>query len=282
MNNKFKTSLHHYLIKRYKFTKNNLYLNAELVMKNIKTIIIDDEPDCVRMLSLQLSQHCVGVEVIASCTDSETGLKKILELKPDLVFLDIEMPRMNGLQLLERVGDISFSLIFVTAYDRYAVQAFRYSAIDYLLKPVDTEELLDAVHKVQLVRQTSTAQISHLKEQLSVPEPKQPTKLALPYQNGVTFVDINSILYCEADSNYTKFVLIDGQTHLVAKTLREIQLTLEALHFLRIHRQYLVNLNGIIHVSQKNEGLFVQLSDQNWYPVSRSQRDRLNEKLRLK
>lgn len=248
-------------------------------MKKLKTIIIDDEPDCVKILALQLQQHCDVVEVVATCTDSQLGLLNIQKLKPDLVFLDIEMPRMNGLQLLEQLEDISFSLVFVTAYDRYAVQAFRYSAIDYLLKPVETDELLDAVQKVSSLHRTSNSQINYLKEQLVEGENKQPSRLALPYQNGVTFVELTSILYCEADSNYTKFTLIDGQTYLVAKTLREIQITLESSHFLRIHRQYLVNLNEITQVVQKAEGLFVELLHQYCYPVSRSQKDRLIEKM---
>lgn len=248
-------------------------------MKKLKTIIIDDEPDCVKILALQLRQHCDVVEVVATCTDSQLGLLNIQKLKPDLVFLDIEMPRMNGLQLLEQLEEVSFSLVFVTAYDRYAVQAFRYSAIDYLLKPVETDELLDAVQKVSGLHRTSTSQINYLKEQLVEGENKQPSRLALPYQNGVTFVELTSILYCEADSNYTKFTLMDGQTYIVAKTLREIQMTLESSHFLRIHRQFLINLNGIMQVIQKPEGLFVELRNQRCYPVSRSQKDRLIEKM---
>lgn len=251
-------------------------------MKKIRTIIIDDELDCVRILKLELQQNCENVEVIAACTDSAIGLLKIKELKPDLVFLDIEMPRMNGLQLLEQLDEITFALVFVTAYDRYAVQAFRYSAIDYLLKPVDIEELLEAVQKATSLYRTSDSQVSYLKEQLLEGDIKQPLKLALPYQNGVTFVELNRILYCEADSNYTKFTLIDGQTYLVAKTLREIQITLEALHFIRIHRQYLVNVNGIVQLIQKPEGSFLQLTNENWYPVSRSQKERLTEKMLMR
>ena len=107
----------------------------------LKAVIIDDEPDCVKLLALQLKMYCPQVQVVAECTESETGYTKIKELLPDMVFMDIEMPVMNGFQLLEKIGAIQFSLVFVTAYDQFAVKAFRFSALDYLLKPIDGKDL---------------------------------------------------------------------------------------------------------------------------------------------
>ena len=132
----------------------------------LKAIIIDDEPDCVRLLALQLKMYCPQVQVAAECTESEEGLLKIKELQPDMVFLDIEMPVMNGFQLLEKTGPIHFSLVFVTAYDKFAVKAFRFSALDYLLKPIDGKDLKAAVEKAEQRRWPEKQQLSLLKQQL--------------------------------------------------------------------------------------------------------------------
>jgi two-component system LytT family response regulator len=115
----------------------------------LRAIIIDDEPNAVGLLDLRLSQHCPQIQVVGTFTSSLEGLQAIFNLQPDVLFLDIEMPQMNGFQLLEAVANLSFSLIFVTAYDRFALKAFRYSAVDYLLKPIDTQELIEAVSKVE-------------------------------------------------------------------------------------------------------------------------------------
>src|SRR6478609_3963342 len=113
----------------------------------LSAIIIDDEPDCVKLLALQLKMYCPQVQVMAECIDSEEGLQKIKALQPDIVFLDIEMPVMNGFQLLENAGNINFHIVFVTAYDKFAIKAFRFSALDYLLKPIDAKDLVSAVEK---------------------------------------------------------------------------------------------------------------------------------------
>src|SRR5690349_16657778 len=120
----------------------------------LRAVIIDDEPDCVKLLSLQLRMSCPQVEVVAECCSSEEGLKAIHKHEPEIVFLDIEMPKMNGFQLLETLGEINFAIIFVTAYDRFALKAFRFSALDYLLKPVDAKELQLAVQKVEKFKRT--------------------------------------------------------------------------------------------------------------------------------
>lgn len=170
----------------------------------MKAIIIDDEPDCVKLLSLQIKMYCPQVQVIAACTSSTEGLLKIKELHPDIVFMDIEMPVMNGFQLLEQLDPINFSLVFVTAYDQFAVKAFRFNALDYLLKPIDGKDLKKAVEKAML-QKPDPQQLRLLKQQLTAGEKYQPDKIALPYQNGVTFTEIKNVLYCEADNNYTRF-----------------------------------------------------------------------------
>jgi two-component system, LytTR family, response regulator len=243
----------------------------------LRAIIIDDEPNAVSLLALRLGQHCPHVDVVAACTDSLDAIDLLRQHRPDLIFLDIEMPQLNGFQVLDAVKDLTFSLIFVTAYDRFAIKAFKYSALDYLLKPIDTQELIAAVNKAEKQHQTTSHQLQHLQHQFVNATKSLPERIALPYQNGVTFVPINDILYCEADDNYTRFHLLNGQQHVAAKTLRDIQELLEERDFLRIHRQYLVNVSQI-RKFVKGEGSYVVMNNEQTIPVSRGQKDKLIER----
>ncbi len=243
----------------------------------LRTLIIDDEPNAVGLLALRLGQCCPQIEVVETCTSSIAGLQAMFNHQPDLLFLDIEMPQMNGFQLLEAVSHLSFSLVFVTAYDRFALKAFRYSAVDYLLKPIDTQELIQAVNRVEKQRTTTTEQVTHLRQQLAEPHRPLPDTIALPYQNGVAFVALTDILYCESDDNYTRFYVQDGQHYLVTKPLKDIQELLEERHFLRIHRQYIVNLNQIKKFV-RGEGSYLVMAGGQSIPVSRSYKDRLTER----
>jgi two-component system, LytTR family, response regulator len=243
----------------------------------IKAIIIDDEPDCVRLLSLQIKMYCPQIEILAECTNAEEGLALLRQTAVDVLFLDIEMPKINGFQLLEALGELPFAVVFTTAYDQFAVKAFKYSAIDYLLKPIEAKDLKDAVKKLEKKQLTNGAQLELLKEHLNKTHKKPTDKIALPYKDGVVFVEYKNILYCESDDNYTQFHLVDGHKYLVSKTLREVQEVLEEFHFLRIHRQYLVNLDHIKRFS-KAEGATVIMSDERAIPVARSQKDKLVER----
>ena len=242
----------------------------------LKAIIIDDEPDCVKLLALQLKMYCQKVEVVAECTSSEAGLLQIKAMQPDLVFLDIEMPVMNGFQLLEKIGAINFSLVFVTAYDQFAVKAFRFNAMDYLLKPIDGKDLKVAVEKA-LQQKPFPQQLQLLKQQLHGGEKYHPDKIALPYQNGVTFTEVKNILYCEAENNYTRFFVAGGQKCVVSKTLGDIQEVLEERNFLRVHRQYLINLD---HIKKyvRGEGNYLIMSNDENIPVARNKKEKLVER----
>lgn len=242
----------------------------------LKAVIIDDEPDCVKLLALQLKMYCPKVQVLAECTSSETGLIRIKELQPDIVFLDIEMPVMNGFQLLEKLGNINFSLIFVTAYDQFAVKAFRFNALDYLLKPIDGKDLKVAVEKA-LQQKPSLEQLKLMKQQLNVGEKHFPDKIALPFQNGVIFTEIKNILYCESENNYTRFYVVEGRNYLVSKTLGDIQEILEERNFLRVHRQFLVNLD---HIKKyvRGEGNYLILTNEINIPVARNKKEKLIER----
>ncbi len=242
----------------------------------LKVIIIDDEPDCVKLLALQLKMYCPQVEIVAECTASNDALVQIKALQPDLVFLDIEMPVMNGFQLLEALGPINFSLVFVTAYDKFAVKAFRFNALDYLLKPIDGKDLKVSVQKA-LLQKPNQQQLQSVKQQLNGGEKYHPDKIALPYQNGVTFTEIKNIIYCESDNNYTKFHMVDGKQYTVAKTLGDIQEVLEERNFLRVHRQYLINLN---HIKKyvRGEGNYLIMNNDANIPVARNKKEKLIEK----
>ncbi|MGA0557025.1 LytR/AlgR family response regulator transcription factor [Larkinella sp. VNQ87] len=247
----------------------------------MKALIIDDEPDNVRLLALQLNRHCPQVELVGQFTDSAEGLRGIQSLRPSLVFLDIEMPLMNGFQLLERLGDISFHIVFVTAYDQYAVRAFRFSALDYLLKPVDTVDLIAAVRRAETTARIHPQQLELMRQYYptSMAGIASPAKgrIALPHASGMVFVDTKQIIYCEADSNYTRFHLEGGQQYVVSRTLGDVQEVFETRDFLRVHRQYMVNLEHIQKLV-KGEGTYLLLSNGVSIPVARQQKDRLMER----
>ena len=240
---------------------------------SLRTIIIDDEPDSVQLLQLQLKQYCPDVEVVGSYTGTIKALDGIETLHPDLLFLDIEMPVMNGFEMLDKVLHMNFSLVFVTAYNQFALKAFRFNALDFLVKPIDTNELIEAVAKAEHRRKPTSDQLTMLQKQL---RGAPVTKIAIPGQNGVSFIDLNEIVFVEASNNYSKLVLTDRRFFLISKTLKDVQEVLEEEHFLRVHRQYVINLN---HVKQfnRNEGVLTMVDGEH-IPVARNQKEHLIEK----
>jgi len=211
----------------------------------IRAILIDDEKHCRETLTIQLTRHCPEVVILGAFSSGAEGLEAIKEQNPNVVFLDVEMPRMNGFEMLERLGDIPFDVIFTTGYDEYAIKAIRFSALDYLLKPIDKEDLKKAVNKVQKRDQ------HNLKDQLQVlfnrleNKPKGLQKIALPTLEGFELVLLNDIIHCQSDSNYTHIMVKNTKKLLVSRTLKEIEELLEGHTFLRIHHSHVVNLNEI-------------------------------------
>ncbi len=242
----------------------------------LKTIILDDEPDSIKLLELQLAQHCPQIEIAGTYTSSIKALPAIEKLQPDLIFLDIEMPVMNGFELLEKILHLPFSVIFITAYNEYALKAFRFNAVDYLLKPVDAADLIQAVAKAaQRIKPTST-QLSLMQKQL---RGEAATRIAIPgQQGGISFIDLNDIVYSEASNNYSKLILADGKQFLISKTLKDVQEVLEEEHFLRVHRQYIINLNHVKHFN-RNEGILT-MDNGDHIPIARNQKERLSERYR--
>ena len=209
----------------------------------LRSILIDDEPQNAVILKNDLAMHCPVVEVIAVCHSAKEGIMTIKKEKPDLVFLDIEMPWMNGFEMLEMLDDINFSIIFTTAHDQFAAKAFRISAVDYLLKPIEASDLKEAVRKAQqkIENQHGNVHIENLLRNIKQPSSQQ--KIALPYKEGYEFVEVSHIIYCQAEGAYTKVFLDNKKYILVSKTLGDIEELLPADIFQRIHHSSVVNLN---------------------------------------
>ena len=239
----------------------------------LKTIIIDDEPDSVDLLELELAKSCPQVEIIATYNSSVKALKKIEAQQPDLLFLDIEMPVINGFELLEKILHLNFSVIFVTAYNQYALKAFRFNALDYLVKPIEASDLIDAVAKAEKKIKPTAGQLSLVQRQL---RGEIATRIAIPGQNGISFIELNEIVFVEASNNYSKLILSDKRIFTVSKTLKDVQDVLEESHFLRVHRQYIINLN---HVKQFNRNESILIMDNGDHlPIARNQKEKLIEK----
>jgi two-component system, LytTR family, response regulator len=242
----------------------------------MKAILIDDEPDALEALHLSLMETCPEVAVAGKYNDPVKGLAAIRTVKPDLVFLDIEMPVMNGFQLLESLDDLPFALVFTTAYDRFAVKAFRYSAMDYLLKPVNPDELRAAVDKAAEKHRIEKAQLDLLRQHLHPNDTRRFDKIALPGAHGYTFVELQDVMYCESDSSYTRFFLSTGEMYLITKTLGDVEEILAGGDFFRIHKQYLVNMRQIRSYIRGDGGYVVMPNKVN-IPVSRIKKEEFTE-----
>lgn len=210
----------------------------------LKAVMIDDDESNLSSLTEKLNKHCPQVEIIARCTNAAEGVQAIDNLKPDIVFLDIEMPVMNGFVMLQQLSYRDFELIFVTAYDHYAIKAIRYSALDYLVKPVEVEELKNAVAKVaeNYSRKDKGLQLELLLEYL---DKKRPKRITIPTSDGLQFIDLENIIYLEASNNYTNVYLANQQKYLVTRTLKDFEQILPAETFLRIHHSTIINRDFI-------------------------------------
>lgn len=241
----------------------------------IKAIIVDDEKHCCDNLSWQLATYCPEISIAAVCDSGDSAIRTIRMEPPQLIFLDVEMPGMSGFQMLETLPGIGFDIIFTTAFDRYAIQAIRSGALDYLLKPVDKDELRNAIDNVlHRVHRDNTKQLAALLTHIRQASDLTWQKAAFPTQNGFELVLIRDIMVCEGSSNYTNIHLRDGRHLLVSKTLKEIGEILEGPPFFRVHHSFLVNLQYITRYI-RGEGGFIVLINEMTVPVSRSKKEEL-------
>jgi two-component system, LytTR family, response regulator len=246
----------------------------------IKSIIIDDEQHCVKALLNDLQKNCPSIEVADTCFSAKEAIMSIKKNNPDLIFLDVEMPWMNGFEMLEVLGDVNFSIIFTTAHDEFAAKAFRISAVDYLLKPIDAHDLKEAITKVDhKLNDSGNLHIENLLRNIKKSAAQQ--KIALPYKEGYEFVEVSHIIYCQAEGAYTKVFLDNRKYILVSKTLGDIEELLPADMFQRIHHSTVVNLGFITHFV-RSDGGYVKLQAGEQLPVSKSKKEGLMERLGLK
>lgn len=241
----------------------------------IKSVIIDNEKKSRKTLSNFLLKYCKNVEVLGEADGVATGVELIKKENPELVFLDIEMTDGTGFKLLESFEDIQFSVIFVTAYSAYAIKAFQISAIAYLLKPINPQELIEAIEKCQ--KDIGLKGI-HNKLEVLLGNQSSVKKIAFPTSEGIELVKLNQIVNCEADDNYTSIFLANEKRILVSKTIKEYDTMLSDFGFFRIHQSHLVNLDYISKFN-KNDGGYVVLENGKKLPVSRRNKQEFLEKL---
>src|SRR6478736_6022346 len=211
----------------------------------LKSVIVDDELKSRESLKKMLATFCDNVEVCATCQNVAEAIQAIEKYQPDVIFLDVQMQGETGFDLLSAIKDINFEIIFTTAYSEYALKAIKFSAIDYLLKPIDIEDLEKAVAKIEK-RQTVniTEKLTHLIQNLQSGNSDN-YKLALPTAEGLTFIKTNEVMYCKASGNYTEIFTSDGKKYLVSRPLKEYDDMLSNQTFFRIHHSYLVNLHCV-------------------------------------
>lgn len=245
----------------------------------MKAVIIDDEKDSREILAKYLKKYCPNVTVCGFGKSVDTGLEEIKKHNPDIVFLDIEMPYGNGFDLLDKFEKINFETVFVTAFDNYAIPALNQSAAYYLLKPIDIDELIKAVEKICSER-TEKNYIQHARILLENKKVGAQQKIMLPTLEGFDIINIDSILYCEAADNFTKFYLEGGQALLICRTLKYFEEVLNEHRFLRIHRSYLINPDFVIRYS-KGKGGYVTMKNNMELEVSPTKKKEFLELFKL-
>ena len=240
----------------------------------IRAIIIDDEKHSIKMLQWKIEKYCTDVEIIETFLDSKRGLSFIENNKIDLLFLDIEMPELNGFDLLQKVNHPNFDVIFTTAYDEYGIRAIKYSALDYLLKPVQEEELIEAITKFKRKqnRKIIPQQLEVLFQSLQQENSKN-QKIALSTKESIELVHPSEIILCESDNNYT-MVFMKNRKKFISKTLKEFEELLSPFNFFRSHQSYLINIDQMVEYKRQDGGQLI-MSNGMSVPVSRSKKEAL-------
>ena len=240
----------------------------------INAVIIDDEQNNIDNLSILLKQNCPQVTLVATAKSALEGENIILQYSPDLVFLDIQMPEGSGFDLLKSLNNYSFEIIFVTAYDQYGIQAVKFAAIDYLLKPINIEELKLAVQKVihKSALKKQNLQLENLIQLIQQKNQKEFHRIALQSTKETRFVETEKIIRCESANNYTTFFLSTGEKIMTSKPIFEYEEILHDYEFIRCHQSHLVN-KRFIKSWIKEDGGYLLLDDLSQIPVSRQKKD---------
>lgn len=245
----------------------------------IKAILIDDEATGLETLQLAIEKYCPDVVIKGVYQSPQQGLEGIKQIRPDLVFLDVQMPQMSGFDVLQLASPVTFEVIFVSAHDQYAIKAIKFSALDYLLKPIDVDELIHAIKKVKERRnnKNNLYQYQSVLNNIQMKSGKI-EKLAVPSAEGIDFFNTEDIIYCRADGSYTVIILKNNKQVLVCKNLKDFENLLVPSGFCRVHHAYLINLR---HVQKyiKGEGGYVILTDNHHADISRRKKDEFLELL---
>lgn len=237
----------------------------------IRTVIVEDEEHSRNNLKNILSTHFPEVQLVDEADSEESGIKAINRSLPDLVFMDINLSNGSGFSVLENVDNLNFNVVFVTAYNQYAIKAFNYSAIGYVLKPIDLEEIRSAIDRARPKSDESQI-IKTLLENYSKKE--EDRKIAIPESDGITFVKVNEIVRCQSDNNYTNIYLKNGSKILSSKTLKKYQDLLPEELFFRIHQSHIVNLNEVARLL-KEEGGYIIMNDGTQLEIARRRKEDL-------
>jgi two-component system LytT family response regulator len=243
----------------------------------IKAVILDDEQHSIDTLKWKLENYCPEVQVTAVFNKPADGVNYLKQHPPDLLFLDIEMPLLSGFDVLEELGrDLSFDIIFITAYDNFGIQAVKFSALDYLLKPVQNKELKEAIekHLKKTRHQIPSSQLDVLLSNVQAEKKGTLGKIALASKESIEFVNAAEIIFCEANSNYTNLFLADGQKKVISKTLKEFEDLLSVHQFFRPHNSYLINLNRVKEF-KRGDGGYLVMENKSKIPVSKNKREEL-------
>jgi two-component system LytT family response regulator len=240
----------------------------------IRVIIIDDEPRGINSLKKMIEIHCPELTIIAECQDSKQALESIKKLRPQLIFLDIAMPGKSGLDMLNELQEIWFEIIFVSAHSQYSIKAFQFSAVDYLLKPVDENLLVHAVHRAvtRINIHGGSGNIDALFYNMQKIRKPSEMKLCISSLKGFQVIQLSDILYCEAVSSYTIFHLLNDQQITASRSIIEYELMLEDNYFCRVHKSYIINLTHVTEY-RKGEGGTVLLSNSKEVEVSRRKKE---------
>ena len=241
-------------------------------MQVLKALLVDDELNSLQNLQLKIQEFCPEVRIVAQTQRPEDAIVLIQQHKPDVVFLDIEMPRMSGFKMLEQIPDIDFEIIFITAYNHYAINAIRISAFDYLVKPVSIKDLQQSIERLgNFAVKKSRERADVLKRNLANPK-SQEDQIAIPTNDGLEFIQIRQIMRIESSSNYSKLILLDGHQLLVTRQLKDFEELLGDYRFYRIHHSHLINLNYIIKYV-RGDGGQVTMRNGDMIDVSRRKKE---------
>lgn len=240
----------------------------------LRTVIIDDEPHMRQSLERIVKDHCPNARLVGSAGSVGEGVKTIRKYHPDLVLLDIKLDDGTGFDILSQLEPVDFKVIFITAFDQFAIKAFKFSALDYLLKPFDPADLTEAVNRAEkLVIQEMNMQLKSLQDNLQNGG-NSVKKIVLKTIDKIYLIKVSDIVYCQSDGNYTRFNLVDNQSILVSNTLKDYDEMLREFGFFRVHQSYLINLS-FINRFEKTEGGSVILNNDHRVPVASRKREQL-------